>query len=100
MIHEHNNIPNPCVQDCPCKNCGKEFIRPDKGRPKVFCSDYCRRIWSKKQAYRIKRVRRNRSPQSSNIYLRPVFRKEPDLDRLCRAIIEMTLETDDSKDTS
>ena len=100
MTHEQNSIPNPCLQDYPCKNCGKEFTRPEKGRPKVFCSDDCRRIWSKKQTYRIKRIRRNHSPQSSSIYLRPVFRKEPDMDRLCRAIIAMALETDNNGDSS
>ncbi len=28
-----------------CKNCGKELEQKSKSRPKVYCSDQCRRKW-------------------------------------------------------
>ncbi|MCX7749149.1 MAG: sigma-70 region 4 domain-containing protein [Clostridia bacterium] len=30
-----------------CKHCGKPLIHADKGQPKKFCSEKCRRIWWK-----------------------------------------------------
>jgi len=74
-----------------CKNCGKNFDPSGKGRPKTFCSAWCRKTWGKNHAYRTKRLKRGRRIQSSDFYVVPVFRKEPDMERLGRAIIAQAL---------
>jgi len=89
---ENKNNPSP-YQECLCKNCGKHFAQYGKGRPRVFCTDRCRRAWGEAHSYKVKRPDRRRRKTSGNIYLRPVFREVPDTKRLCRAIIAMALET-------
>jgi|GEM_PF-5520951 len=88
---ENENMRNPCPQIFLCKNCGKEFGQLGRGRPKVFCCDRCRRAYGEAHSYKTKRLDQRRKQTSSNIYLRPVFRKEPDMKRLCRAIVKMAL---------
>ena len=37
--------------------------------------------------------RRGRKSESSNVHIRPVFREEPDIDKLARAIATMIMNT-------
>ena len=87
-----NNTYDTLIQEYLCKHCGKPFVRGGKGRPKEFCSDWCRRTWGRKHAYRTKKLGRREA--SDGIYLKPVFRKEPDTKRLCRAIIAAALDAE------
>ena len=82
---------SPRSRECPCKNCGKRFAGGGKGRPKTFCCGQCRKTWGNAHYYRTKRLGRN--PKPSKVYLVPVFRKEPDIERLGRAIIAQALAT-------
>ncbi len=39
-----------------CKNCGKPFVKANKTKPRIFCSDACKLVWWKSHANEHKRT--------------------------------------------
>ena len=49
------NIQEQVMLGKACLYCGKEISQPKTGRPKKFCSDYCRRTWWRGHPERIQK---------------------------------------------
>ena len=86
---DHKNI---YIEEPICKNCGKQFTQTGKGRHRTFCSDRCCKLWWKNNKRKDGRGKPGRRPVSGNVRIRPVFRKDPDVGRLSRAIIAKILQ--------
>ena len=50
LAQTDENIRKMIIDDALCANCGKPIKQKNKGKPRRFCSDECRRSWWKENA--------------------------------------------------